>query len=387
MDRSANQAGRAVHLPPLMLPTSGGGGGDPPKPRRKRRRRHRSNGAPNPVVVDGAKAVWQRMRRLEDDKVADAVPEPSEEQRKQVIQDAKALLKSAELREAQIQRLTEHYRDFVAGVKPKTDAWRAVHKYVHEGQSYFNEYLEWKDDNNGYGGDITKYQEEETHSDSDDAEDGYDNDDLGYIDEGDEGDWVVWGRPERQVFALYSLFKSAPTLSAPTVVLHSTKSKFDLPHGPKEEDSNTYATRNAWMPTPGRAYLNKTFVSTSLAPLNDFLSAGPDPQPKLSEFYARRNFEWGCCMCAIIVDPGVPTIPIFMENKDDARYRWDHYAFDWHGFYGEEQELLLPPGLLYVFLGTQKVTVVDEKATRIMEREEKHHFNVFFYRAMLPPGA
>ena len=160
MDRSNIQGESSARLPPLMLPASGGGGGDPPK-RKKRRRRQRSNGAPNPVVVDGARAVWRRMRQLEEDKVADAVPEPSEEQRKQVVQDAKALLKSAELRGAQIQRLTEHYRDFVAGVKPKTDAWRAVHKYVHEGQRYFNEYLEWTDENNSYGGDITKYQEEE----------------------------------------------------------------------------------------------------------------------------------------------------------------------------------------------------------------------------------
>tara|TARA_B100000902_G_scaffold389667_1_gene437234 strand:- start:201 stop:1181 length:981 start_codon:yes stop_codon:yes gene_type:complete len=326
------------------------------------------------------------MRQLEEGKVADAVPEPSEEQRKQMIDAAAELLKSPERQQAQVQRIADEYRDFVAGVRPKTDAWRAVHKYVHDGQKHFNEYLEWTDEHNRYGGDVTKYQDE-MPSDSDEAEDEYDNDNLGYMDEGDEGDWLVWGRPERQVFALYSLFRSAPTLNAPTVVLHSTKSRFDLPHGPKEEDSNTYATRNAWMPTPGRAYLNKTFVSTSLAPLNDFLSAGPDPQPKLSEFYARRDFKWGCCMCAIIVDPGVPTIPIFMENKDDNHYRRDWHAFDWHGFYGEEQELLLPPGLLYVFLGTQKVTVVDEKATRVLERETKHHFNVFFYRAMLPPGA
>lgn len=386
MDLSNIQGKQPACLPPLMLPTSGGGG-DPPKPRRKRRRRKRSDGAPNSVVVDGAKAVWRRMRQLEEDKVADAVPEPSEEQRNQVISDAKALLKSTELREAQIQRLTEHYRDFVAGVKPKTDAWRAVNKYVHDGQRNFNEYLEWTDENNGYGGDITKYQEEMLEDSDDEAEDEYDNDNLGYVDEDDEGDWITRGRPERQVFALYSLFKSAPTLNAPTVVLHSSWSRFDLPHGPKEEDSNTYATRNAWMPTPGKAYLNKTFVSTSLAPLNDFLSAGPDPQPKLSEFYARRDFEWGCCMCAIIVDPGVPTIPVFMENKDDNHYEWDWHGFDWHGFYGEEQELLLPPGLLYVFLGRQTVTVVDEKATRTMKREEKHHFNVFFYRAMLPLGA
>jgi hypothetical protein len=374
---------RSALLPPLMLPTSGG---DPPR-RRKRRRRQRSNGAPNPVVVDGAKAVWRRMRRLEDDKVASAVPEPSEEQRTQMIDGAAELLKSPERQQEQIRRIADVYRDFVAGVKPKTDAWRAVHKYVHEGQSHFNEYLEWTDEGNGYGGDITKYQEE-THSDSDDeAEDEYDHDDLGPMDEDDEGDWVVWGRPERQVFALYSLFKSAPTLSAPTVVLHSSKSKFDLPHGPREGDSNTYATRNAWMPTPGRAYLNKAFVSTSLAPLNDFLSAGPDPQPKLSEFYAQRNLGRGCCMCAIVVDPGVPTMPIFMENKDGKHYRWDHHAFDWHGFHGEEQELLLPPGLLYVFLGRRKVTVVDVKATRVTEEEVRHHFNVFFYRAMLPPGA
>ena len=384
MDSGKMQGGPPARLPPLMLPTSGGGG--PPK-RRKRRRQKRSNGAPNPVVVDGAKAVWRRMRQLEEDKVADAVPEPSKEQRKQMIDDAAELLKSPERQQEQVQRITDVYRDFVAGVKPKTDAWRAVHKYVHDGERHYNEYLEWTDENNGYGGDITKYQEE-MHSDSDnEAEDEHDNDDLGYIDGGDEGDWETSGRPERQVFALYSLFKSAPTLDAPTMVLHSSKSKFDLPHGPREEDSNTYATRNAWMPTPGRAYLNKTFVSTSLAPLNDFLSAGPDPQPKLSEFYARRDFKWGCCMCAIIVDPGVPTIPIFVENKDDNHYRRDWHAFDWHGFYGEEQELLLPPGLLYVFLGTQKVTVVDEKATRVLERETKHHFNVSFYRAMLPPGA
>ena len=380
MDLSNIQGKQPACLPPLMLPTSGG---DPSKPRRKRRRRPRSNDAPNSVDVDGAKAVWRRVRQLEEDKVADAVPEPSKEQREQMISDAAELLKSPERQQKQIQRITDDYRDFVAGVKPKTDAWRAVHKYVHEGQGHFNEYLEWTDENNGYGGDITKYQEEMLQH-SDDAEDEVDNDHPDYIDEDDEGDWVVSGRPERQVFALYSLFERAPTLNATTVVLHSTKSRFDLPHGPKKEDSNTHETRNAWMPTPGRAYLNKAFVSTSLAPLNDFLAAGPDPQPKLSEFYVRRNFAWGCCMCAIIVDSDVRTIPIFMENKDDARYRWDHHAFDWHGFYGEEQELLLPPGLLYVFLGRRTVTVVDEKATCTMEKVEEHHFNVFFYRAMLP---
>lgn len=372
-----------ARLPPLMLPTSGGG--DPPKPSRKRKKRPKvklSDGAPNQTVVDGAKAVWQRMRQLEQDGVAEAVPEPSEEERQQVIRDAKALLKSAELREAQIQRLIEHYRDFVASVRPKTDAWRAVHKYVHEGQRRFNDYLTW------VGHDVTLHQEQSALSDSDDYDDD-DNDEYEYgeYDEGDPGDWKVGGRPERQVFALHGLFERAPRLEAPITVLHSVTDYKEMPHGPKEEDYNTRATRNDWMPTVGKAYLNKTFVSTSLGPLNDFLKGGPDPQPKLAEFYRQRNFSWGCCMCAITVDANVPVLPIFMENEDPNHYKWDLHGFNWHGFYGEEMEVLLPPGLLYVFLGARNVNVVDEKATRIMEREEKHHFRIFFYRAVLPPGA
>ena len=338
-----------------------------------------SDGAPNPAVVNGAKAIWQRMRQLEQDRVAEAVPEPSEEERKQVIEDAEALLENAELREAQVRRITEHYQAFVASVKPKTDAWRAVHKYVNDGQKRFNDYLMWDG-----GPDITRYQENIALSDSDDDEDNNDDDKYGKYDEGDPGDWNVCGRPERQIFALYGLLESAPKLATPITVLHSVTDYGEMPHGPKEKDYNTSKTRNNWMPTVGKAYLNKTFVSTSLGPLNDFLKGGPDPQPKLAEFY-RGDRGHGCCMCAITVDADVSVVPIFMKNKDPKHYKWDLYAFNWHGFYGEEMEVLLPPGLLYVFLGTRGVTVVDEKATRIMGKEEKHRFKIFFYRAMRPP--
>ena len=360
----ADRRGAALGLPNLsrLSPNA-----DQPA-RTPRKRQKPSDGAPNPTVVAGAKAVWQRMRALEAANVAGAVPAPSEEMRRSEIAKAEALLASPDLRQAQVRRITERYQPFVASVVPKSDEWRAVFKYVHDGKLYFNEYLQWTDTNGRYENDVTAYYE---------ALEG----DVDYDDE----DWTRWDRPERLVFALHGLFARAPTLGTPTTLLRSAKSPFGLPHGPREEDCDTYETRNNWMPTPGRAYLNTTFVSTTLAPLNQFLTGGPDPQPKLSNFYERaaNKRNTGCCMCAITVDADVPVVPIFIDNPDHDIEEWDDRS-DWHHFNGEEEEVLLPPGLLYVFLGKKKVRVVDEKRSHMVKREVRHTFHVFFYRATLP---
>jgi hypothetical protein len=351
-----------------MLPTSSGGGGSSSSPKRKKRKKmKKSDGAPNQAVVDGAKAVWTRMRDLKAANVASAVPAQSEEEKALAIAHASELLVSPELREAQIQRLTEHYQDFVESVKPKTDEWRAVYKYVKEGQSHFNDYLEWTDERNRYGNDVTRYFEDEKEDSSDDDEGRDDYGGIYYA----EGDWWVMGRPERQVLALYGLVQRAPTLGAPTVLLHSVKSYNEMPGGDK--------------PTPGQAHLITQFVSASVAPLNDFLAAQPDP-PLLSSFYRQNTFEMhkGCCMCAITVDANVSVVPIFMDNRDSDVEGWSDMT-NWHYFYKKEMEVLLPPGLVYVFQGARKIKVIDEKATQIVGREIKHHFKIYFYRAMLPP--
>jgi len=345
-----------------MLPTSSGGGSSSSPKRKKQKKLKNSDGAPNQAVVDGAKAVWTRMRELEAANVASAAPAQSEGERALAIAHAAELLVSPELRGAQIKRLTEHYRDFVESVAPKTDEWRAVYKYVKEGHTHFNDYLKWTDVNNAYGNDVTRYYEDKKQDYSDD-----DEEPIYY----DEGDWWAMGRPERQVLALYGLVQRAPMLGAPTVVLHSVKSYLEMPGGDK--------------PTLGQAHLSTQFVSASVAPLNDFLSAGPDP-PLLASFYRRSSMESnkGCCMCAITVDANVRALPIFMDNHDSDVEDWSDET-DWHYYYKKEMEVLLPPGLVYVFQGSRKIDVIDEKRTQIVQREIKHHFEIFFYRAMLPP--
>lgn len=370
MNADPNNADGAVanttHLPSLLgLKPS-----DLTMPRRKKRKR--SDGARN---VGGAAAVWKRLRHIETSNATVAVPAQSEERMAIEIERAAELILSSEKKEEQLKHITEHYRNFVASIKPKTDEWRAVHKYVVDGEGYFNSYLSWTDEDKRYENDITRHYEELMEDSDSDGSDAFDGD--------DDGDWSAWHRPERQVFALFGLFRRAPRLQKPITVLHSVVSRFHLPHGPKRDDGgNTRATRDNWKPTKGKAYFNTKFLSTSLASLNDYLSVA-DKEGPLAKFYRRHE---QCCMCAITVDAKVPIVPVFMENRDDGVEESDDDD-DWHGKYGKEQEVLLPPGLLYVFQGNKEVTVVDEKASQRLGKQVTHTFEIFFYRAVLPNDA
>tara|TARA_B110000114_G_scaffold103977_1_gene109411 strand:+ start:118 stop:1134 length:1017 start_codon:yes stop_codon:yes gene_type:complete len=311
----------------------------------QKKRKHRSD-APNPDVVAGAKAVWERMRQLEASNVVDAVQVTTEE-----IASAIALLESPVLREAQARLITERYQAFVESIDSSSNEWRAVDEYVREGESTVNEYLTWRPDN--FHIDPTdNYEWQHDFTLSDDEED-------------DPDLRKLWRRPEQQLFYLYGLLDRCPPLDAPVTLLRSVKFVRRLPHIPPDSEPGA----GTWRPTVGKAYLNTRFVSTSLAPLNDYLSWRDEPPP-LSHFYDPRV---DCCMCAITVDAGVKVLPIAIDNDE-----WGKRG---------EQEVLLPPGLVYVFQGTKKITVKNEKRSKATGKVRHHKFNIFFYRAVLPEGS
>ena len=151
----------------------------------QKKRKHRSD-APNPDVVAGAKAVWERMRQLEASNVVDAVQVTTEE-----IASAIALLESPVLREAQARLITERYQAFVESIDSSSNEWRAVDEYVREGESTVNEYLTWRPDN--FHIDPTdNYEWQHDFTLSDDEED-------------DPDLRKLWRRPEQQLFYLYGL--------------------------------------------------------------------------------------------------------------------------------------------------------------------------------------
>ena len=47
-----------------------------------------------------------------------------------------------------------------------------------------------------------------------------------------------------------------------------------------------------------------------------------------------------------------------------------------------EQEVLLPPGLVYVFQGTKKITVKNEKRSKATGKVRHHEFNIFLARRL-----
>tara|TARA_X000000368_G_scaffold417893_1_gene415636 strand:- start:615 stop:1649 length:1035 start_codon:yes stop_codon:yes gene_type:complete len=317
----------------------------------QKKRKHRSD-APDPDVVDGAKAVWERMRQLGASNVVDVVQEKSAETvTTEELASAIALLESPVLREAQVRLITERYRAFVESIDSSSNEWRAVDEYVREGESTVNEYLTWRPDKL-HNDPTENYEWGHDSTPSDDEED-------------DPDLRKLWRRPEQQLFYLYGLLNRCPPLDAPVTLLRSVKFVRRLPHSPPDSEPGA----GTWRPTVGKAYLNTRFVSTSLAPLNDYLSWRDEPPP-LSHFYDPRV---GCCMCAITVDAGVKVLPIAIDNDE-----WGKRG---------EQEVLLPPGLVYVFQGTKKITVKNEKRSKATGKVRHHEFNIFFYRAMLPEGS
>tara|TARA_B110001450_G_C17556927_1_gene455054 strand:+ start:216 stop:998 length:783 start_codon:yes stop_codon:yes gene_type:complete len=249
---------KEVPLPNLsFLPVS-----DQSKQQQKKRK-HRSD-APNPDVVAGAKAVWERMRQLEASNV-DAVRVTTEE-----IASAIALLESPVLREAQARLITERYQAFVESIDSSSNEWRVVDEYVRKGESTVNEYLTWRPDN--FHIDPTdNYEWQHDFTLSDDEED-------------DPDLRKLWRRPEQQLFYLYRLLDRCPPLDAPVTLLRSVKFVRRLPHSPPDSEPGA----GTWRPTVGKAYLNTRFVSTSLAPLNDYLSWRDEPPPLV----AARGYVW-----------------------------------------------------------------------------------------------
>ena len=322
--------------------------------KQQQKKRKRRSDTPNLDVVTGAKAVWERMRQLEASNVVDAVQEKSAETVTiEELARAAALLESPVRREAQVRLITERYQAFVESIDSSSNEWKAVDEYVREGESTVNEYLTWRPDTL-HSDPTDNYEWLHDFTLSDDEEE-----------DPDLRENALWRRPEQQLFYLYGLLNRCPPLEAPVTLLHSVKFVWCLPHIPPDSEPGA----GTWLPTVGKAYLNTRFVSTSLAPLNDYLSWRKE-QPSLSHFYHQRN---RCCMSAITVDAGVRVLPIAIDNHE-----WGKRG---------EQEVLLPPGLVYVFQGTKNITVKDEKPSKTTGNVKRHEFNIFFYRAVLPKGS
>lgn len=277
----------------------------------------------------GAKALWTKLRELKSVEIA-MVCEPKLLE----FQDAWGFLQDAARQKAQKDRLLERYAKFVSEVDASTNEWKAVKKYV-KGALFFNGYLGYDDDD-----------DPKAHFD------------WIYDEPGDE-------RPEPNVYALYTLLGRCPRLAEPAIFLHSTKNNSELPHNDGVGYANPFS-KSSWEAQVGKGCVNTTFMSTSLAPLENYL------MPPLSEFYRRSWANPGCCMCAITVDAGVPILPIAFQTIEPV----------WNDGFKGEQEVLLPPGIVLVFQGMECVNF--DRIVPNTGRVRSHKFRVFFYRAVLP---
>jgi hypothetical protein len=106
-------------------------------------------------------------------------------------------------------------------------------------------------------------------------------------------------------------------------------------------------------PTVGTGYLNVTFMSTSAADPSNYLKG------VLSNFY--DNFT-PCCMQVYVFPVGMPILPIGLGGAKSS-------------LYPSEKEVLVPPGMYLVFLGTKMMQIATDG---------EHNTEVYFYMVVAP---
>ena len=154
---------------------------------------------------------------------------------------------------------------------------------------------------------------------------------------------------QMNVHRLYKVLARCPRLEEQAVFLHAVKTPRDLPH-------NRYVAKER-PPVIGRAYLNGTFLSTTLADPSAFIDDGAEG---LDVFF---DVDAMCCMSAITAPAGLPVLPLDFSSPPLT-------------YYEPEEEVILPPGLLLVYQGKRVLTV---------GWEDEKEATVHFYQAVVPP--
>ena len=271
------------------------------------------------VSREGGEWLWRYMRALRKA----SFPVGS------VVADVSTVDESAEYwdedyREAQRGRLVATCADFVRSLNEMSripDATAAVKTYT-GGSGQFNRYLLWGDDT------LEPSQIPGWGCGAGGA--------AGCQDPGEIG-------PPELVHRLYKLMSRAPRLMQKAVFLRSVNSPEELPH-------NLSGHAN---PDRGAIFVSTTFMSTSIAPPDDFVYT------ELQSFY---NEQTRCCVFAITVPAGVPVLPVVFGRPG---------LTDYEG----EQEVVLPPGLLLIYQGRKELHIDPDGP------EEWVHF----YQAAPPP--
>ena len=262
---------------------------------------------PYPVVsVDGAQWLWRYMRRLEETYVNDDTDYTSG----LVSVDESAKYWDARYRNKQETKLEHQYRDFFQRLTAKQLAANGWDSEIETIKSYtgdsghFNRYLASNDQKDLYPDSI-----------------------------------------KEEVHRLYKLLARCPRLEEQAVFLRSVRNPRSLPH------NRHFA--EAQHPMIGRAYLNVSFLSTTIAEPDAFVDDA------LTTFFSQKLM---CCMYVVTAPAGLPILPLAVAgpnfNTDEA-----------------EAEVILPPGLLLVYQG-ERVLIAGE---------DEQEATVHFYQAVVPP--
>ena len=264
------------------------------------------------VSVDGARWLWRYMRRLEEKYKNDDTDYTSS----LVSVDESAKYWDAKYRNEQKTKLELQYTDFMESLARNADTSKqftcsmehnteqaAIESYT-ACSKYFNRYLATSN---------PKLLSEHTK--------------LG-------------------VHRLYKLLARCPRLEEQAVFLRSVDDTRRLPH-------NRYFAGER-RPVIGRAYLNVTFMSTTIAEPNAFVNDA------LHSFF---DIDDMCCIYAITAPAGLPILPLAFAGPNISN---DHE---------EEAEVILPPGLLLVYQGERVLTLGSDKKEA----------TVHFYQAVVPP--
>tara|TARA_Y100000768_G_scaffold204160_1_gene153757 strand:- start:1368 stop:3230 length:1863 start_codon:yes stop_codon:yes gene_type:complete len=285
---------------------------------------------PDPVSKispQGGQWVWRYMRALENAKFEDLAPmSPGN----LIEVDTSAQYWDQSYREAQKQLLTDVYQEFIKSVDELSgiEGAKGVAYSYTVGSGKFNRYLRWP--SASVGGDPSKIPDKAQGE----------ADAVGNTFYGNVG-------PPDMMHRLYKLINRCPLIPSgpPVVFLRAVTGKSGLPHNLGK--SPPFAE-----PVVGKRYLNVTFMSTSSAAPSSYLKGN------LSSFYSKYN---KCCMYAITATVGeTPALPLVLGGNANSQFP-------------DEQEVVLPPGLLLVFQGTKMLNVGDMSTL------------VYFYQVFKPP--
>lgn len=253
----------------------------------------------------GGQWLWTYMRSLE--KMAFNSPaSPSSDAYNARIDKASQFWTST-FREKQRMSLKEAYGEFFESMDDMSDipnAKNVAYSYT-VGSGRFNKYLLWPSEK--CGGDPKNIPEQGSG--------------VGGV-AGDKNSGQI-GPPDA-LHRLYKIFNRVPRLHEDAIVIRSVVNRAYLPHNLGRTTPNPF-------PEIGTGYLNVTFMSTSVANPDDY------GKPPLSTFRTAN-----CCMFVIILPKGFPVLPLVVGGVT---------AYD------NEQEVLLPPGVLLYYQGNRPMKV------------------------------